>query len=1177
MRLQNLEVKGFKSFADKTVVNFNKDIIGVVGPNGCGKSNIVDAIRWVLGEQKSSQLRSDKMTNVIFNGTKNRKQGNIAEVSLTFDNDKNILPTEYSTVTITRQLYRTGESEYRINGVPCRLKDIKTLFLDTGIGSNSYAIIALGMVDDLLADRENSRRRLFEQAAGISKYKARKKETLLKLSGTTTDLERVEDLLFEIDGNLKRLERQAKRAKKYFEIKESYKEQSLDLALFQIQEHKLNYKTVEAKIKIEEDNLLKINTESTQFEANLEKAKAGNIEQEQALNDKQRKLSQTVGNIRNKENDKKMLVQRIQFIQQNQTTLTQDIDQTKNQIEQTEIDIDYYRGEVNTEKRIEETLENQLENVEERLENTRKEHGNLKIELDDFITNQQQLERAIFNIEKEKAIQNAQIGNSTRDIDSTNREIEVRQKDVANLEERRKAQYALQAEKERLINALQQVENQRQEQLSDTENLIDKVREDLTKVNRQVDSKRNEYNLIKSLVDNLEGFPESIKFLNKNKNWDKQAPLLSDIFYCSPEYRVSIENYLEPYLSYYVVKNLEEALSAIQLLDKSKKGKANFFLLDAINTQDIDIQTTENTTKALDVVQFDVKYQGLADNILGNVLINDAEDNIEPLTTENAIVLSKSGKYIQKRYSISGGSVGAFEGKRIGRKKNLELLSKEIADLQIQKDKLSAQFQELQTQQKRLKDGDKQRDIKRETELLSRLKQETVSIQTRLENFETYLKEAKDKKEQAERRIKNIETKIIEFDKQLEIKQLERQALANEIAKKDSSYRVIADKLNKVSEEYNQQNIAFIKQQNKITTLQRELNFREKQVRDLTVKLETSQRNLAKSETELQEAEQGIQTLDKELIDLYGLKSDNQAYLTAAEEDYYKSRGTINEIEENIRQYNRQTNQTQQIISNLKDGFNDVKMKLTSIGERLKIEFEMSINDLMNQSPNPELDRKQLEEAVGKLRGRLNNYGEINPMAVEAYDEMSERHIFIKEQRDDLLSAKKTLLDTIEEIESKATAQFLEAFNQVRDSFKKVFRTLFTEDDDCDLVLEDPDNPLESVIKITAKPKGKRPQTINQLSGGEKTLTATALLFSLYLLKPAPFCIFDEVDAPLDDANITKFNKIIKEFSADSQFIIVTHNKQTMAAVDVIYGVTMAEQGVSRVVPVDFRTLAEQM
>ncbi|MFT6150562.1 MAG: chromosome segregation protein, partial [Saprospiraceae bacterium] len=489
MRLQNLEIKGFKSFADKTIVNFNKNIIGVVGPNGCGKSNIVDAIRWVLGEQKSSQLRSDKMTNVIFNGTKKRKQGNIAEVSLTFDNDKNILPTEYSTVTITRQLYRTGESEYRINGVPCRLKDIKTLFLDTGIGSNSYAIIALGMVDDLLADRENSRRRLFEQAAGISKYKSRKKETLLKLKGTTTDLDRVEDLLFEIDGNLKRLERQAKRAKKYFEIKESYKEQSLDLTLFQIQEHKSTYKTVEAKIKVEEDKLLKINVSATQLDADLEKAKAGNIDQEKALNERQRNLSQTVGNIRNKENDKKMLAQRIQFIQQNQTTLTTDITNTKTQIEQTEIDIEYYRGEVNSEKRIEAALENQLENVEERLEETRNNHGNLKTELDDFINDQRQLEREIFSIEKEKAIQNAQIGNSNRDIERTNKEIEVRQKDVANLEERRQTQEALQIEKEVLINNLQETENQRQEQLKDTEVLIDHMREDLTKVNRQLDSK----------------------------------------------------------------------------------------------------------------------------------------------------------------------------------------------------------------------------------------------------------------------------------------------------------------------------------------------------------------------------------------------------------------------------------------------------------------------------------------------------------------------------------------------------------------------------------------------------------------------------------------------------------------------------------------------------------------
>jgi chromosome segregation protein len=700
----------------------------------------------------------------------------------------------------------------------------------------------------------------------------------------------------------------------------------------------------------------------------------------------------------------------------------------------------------------------------------------------------------------------------------------------------------------------------------------------LTKVNRKIDSKKNEYNLIKSLVDNLEGFPESIKFLSKNKNWDKQAPLLSDIFYCSPEYRVAIENYLEPYLSYYVVQNLEEALSAIQLLDASKKGKANFFILDAFaNNQPLDLPILEHTIKALDVVQFDHQYEALSNNLLGNVLIKDIDEVITPIDNEDIVVLSKSGKYIQKRFSISGGSVGAFEGKRIGRKKNLELLSKEIATLTTQKDALNEQFQTLQTQQNTLNQSDKTDEIRNETEQLNRLKREAVSIQTRLENFETYLNEALSKKEQTEKRIQHIEAKLLAFDEQLVVKQTERSDLAEAISEKDSSYRVIAERLNKVSQEFNQQNIAFIKQQNKISTLQRELNFREKQIRDLNVKLETYERNLQRSESDLAKAEQDIKDIDAELIELYGQKSDNQAYLTAAEEDYYKSRGAINEVEDAIRQYNRQHQQAIQIISNLKDGFNDVKLKLSSIGERLSIEFDMNINDLMNQSPNPELNRKQLEEVVDSLKKKLNTYGEINPMAVEAYDEMSERYVFIKEQRDDLLSAKQTLLDTIDEIETTATQQFLDAFNSVRDSFRKVFRTLFTEDDDCDLILEDPDNPLESVIKITAKPKGKRPQTINQLSGGEKTLTATALLFSLYLLKPAPFCVFDEVDAPLDDANISKFNKIIKEFSSDSQFIIVTHNKQTMAAVDVIYGVTMAEQGVSKVVPVDFRTLSEQV
>lgn len=1172
MRLQNLEIKGFKSFADKTLINFNQDIIGIVGPNGCGKSNIVDAMRWVLGEQKSRELRSEKMSNVIFNGTKKRKPGGRAEVSLTFNNNRGVLPTEYTTVTITRILYRTGESEYRLNGVNCRLKDITSLFLDTGIGSNSYAIIALGMVDDLLADRDNSRRRLFEQAAGISKYKIRKKETLGKLKGTEADLERVEDLLFEIEGSLKKLEKQAKRTKRFFELKAEYKTLSIELAVFQVAQHKNTYKRLETQINSEQDKLLKLQTQSAQKEAALEKEKAANIEKEKSLSQLQRSMNQTVGTIRNQENDKKVLAQKINYIQQNQQTIQRDILKTKDKIEQTELDLEYYRSEINAEKLVEETLENQLDNAEEKLQSIRNRHGNVKKELDDYIKNQQQLERQIFTLEKDRAITQSQIGNLQSDLQRNEVDIQRWQQELTKLNTQLTAQEKVQTEKQLQIEALERTEQQRQEQLKTTEELLDKNKEALSKINRQLDAKRHEYNLIKSMVDNLEGFPESIKFLSKNKRY--QAPLLSDIFYCQPAYRVAIENYLDPYLSYYVVQNLAEALQAIQWLDKAQKGKANFFLLNTFETREIiDFPELTSLTPALSVVEMDESFKTLGSQLLGNVWIAEEVDFANLQMPKNIVVLAKSGKLIQRQFSITGGSVGAFEGKRIGRKKSLELLAKNIEQLKTTAKQLNQKVDALRKQLHQLKTNNRQRQIQREKDQLNRMRQQAVSVQTRLENFSTFLKEAEAKKIRAEERIQHLKQKIGQTENQLNTKKAEDNVLQRQISKMDNSFQSIANKLSRASQEYNSQNINFIKQQNKINTLQRELNFREKQIRDLTVRLSTNQRNLTKANNELVTVKENIQQIDAALLELYRNRKENKSYLTDAEERYYKSRGTIHEIEEAIRKINRDRQNVQQLIAQLKDKFNDIKLKLSSIGERLRIEFEVNINTIINNEPNPNYTQAGLSDKVKKLKKRLNTYGEINPLAIEAYEEMKKRYDFIVEQRDDLLNAKKTLLETIHEIESTATAHFLEAFNKVRANFKKVFRTLFTKNDDCDLLLADATKPLESRIKITAKPKGKRPQTINQLSGGEKTLTATALLFSLYLLKPAPFCIFDEVDAPLDDANISKFNRIIKEFSADSQFIIVTHNKQTMASVDVIYGVTMEEQGVSKVVPVDFRSL----
>ncbi|MEM7104101.1 MAG: chromosome segregation protein SMC [Bacteroidota bacterium] len=1177
MQLKTLEIKGFKSFAEKTIINFNQEITGVVGPNGCGKSNIVDAIRWVLGEQKSKELRSEKMSNVIFNGTKKRKAGGKAEVSLTFENTKNILPTDYHTVTITRMLYRSGESEYRLNNIPCRLKDITSLFLDTGIGSDSYAIIALNMVDDLLNDREHSRRRLFEQAAGISKYKKRKRETLNKLKGTEADLDRVEDLLFEIENNLKSLEKQAKRAKKYFELKEKYKELSVELAIHRIGEFKTAYKGIKGQIEQEENKKVELQTNIQKLEASLEKQKKDNLEMEKALSDRQKTLNSLIGKIRSKENDKKVMAQKVIFIQQNQTNLFDQIELAKENQKQTEKDIIHYKDEITNEKIIEEQLEAQLEEANKVLTAIRENHGVMKSELEEFIQEQQQQERKIFELEKQLAINQTQKENLKLEVQKNNQDIADRSEEVKTLKSRLDAQEDVRVQKKELVEQLYEKEVLRKQDIEIATQDFEKLEQQIVGLNRKLDAKRNEFKLTKSLVDNLEGFPESIKFLSKNKKWTANAPLLSDIIFCSEEYRIAIENYLDSYLNYYVVQNQGEAMQAISLLSQSQKGKANFFLLDELKKSaplSMKLQPSGATTTAIDVVQTEESYLPLINYLLGNVWITESDDPAQqPETSEGMVLLSKSGNYAKSKFTLSGGSVGLFEGKRIGRKKNLEVLTRAINDLEKEGKRYFEQYEKLRKKIKDLKKAEQSELIRVETESLNSMHREAVSLQTKLENYESFLKDIQGKHNTAENRILEIEKQDLVIQKELEVnKQLDNR-IKERVARMDDSYRAVAEELSNASTDYNQRNIEFIRQQNRIQALQRELSFRERQLADIKSKITADTLSREHEEKNLKETHEKIKLYEEELIRFYEEKTAYEATLNSAEQDYYSSRGKVNELDDENRKLQRRHQDTQGLIASLKDKFNEIKIELSSIGERLRIEFNVEVNELIKRDANPELQRAELEEKVERIKRRLDNYGEINPMAVEAYDEMNERFQFITGQRDDLLNAKESLLETIGEIEETATKHFIDAFEKVRTNFKKVFRSLFTEDDDCDLTLSDPDNPLDSSIKIMAKPKGKRPQTINQLSGGEKTLTATALLFSLYLLKPAPFCIFDEVDAPLDDANIGKFNKIIKKFSADSQFIIVTHNKTTMAAVDVIYGVTMAEQGVSRVVNVDFRNL----
>ena len=840
MRLNKLEIKGFKSFGDKTTINFDSGVTGIVGPNGCGKSNVVDAIRWVLGEQKTSLLRSDKMENIIFNGSKSRKKLQLAEVSISFDNTKNLIPTEYSNVTITRKYFRSGDSEYFLNDVKCRLKDITNLFLDTGISSNNYAIIELSMVDNILNDKDNSRLHLFEEAAGISKFRKRKKETLNKIKQTEQDLDRVEDLVYEIEKNLRSLKRQAKQTEKYYRFKEEYKLISINVAL----EISKNTRGVlkdnkEKLIKIEDENT-KVISDLAKKNSKLEAAKSSLIPYEKKLIRFQKNLNSVLEKIRNFEESKRMKSQKAKMLIEKIEDLRERIKFDTESNKRSEFSISSIQKEISKN-------EDQLNNIIKKLKKTKKDYKKYEEELQD--------------------------------------------KNV---------------------------------KITDIKEVEDQFRE----LNYNLESISNKRNQVESLLS-LENIDRN-SIIEKIKSIDKEVEELKKGFY--------------------VIENL------------FKKENKEIIRINRLFTE-----------KSKDLSNDEITYNSLKSNI---------------------------------------------------------------------------------------------------------------------------------------------------------------ESLKREIEYKNATYESNKKRIN--------ENI----------------------------------KNLDISEKEVVKIDSDSDSNDNSLIKLYDQKNKSEKDLEKFENEYYKLKSTINLDDSSIKELQNKKDININIIDELKSNIHNNEIELNSVEQRISIEFDIELKKC--KADKNFFDQKSVEqfsERRDKLKEKIEKIGQINPLAMEAYNEIKERHDFINKERDDLLEAKDSLLKTIDEIEIVAKESFLSSFNKIKNNFKTVFRSLFTNDDDCDLVINDEDNPLESSIEIMAKPKGKKPLTINQLSGGEKTLTATSLLFAIYLLKPAPFCVFDEVDAPLDDANIDKFNKIVNKFSNSSQFIIVTHNKRTMNNADIIYGITMPEQGVSKVVPVDLRNL----
>jgi chromosome segregation protein len=564
----------------------------------------------------------------------------------------------------------------------------------------------------------------------------------------------------------------------------------------------------------------------------------------------------------------------------------------------------------------------------------------------------------------------------------------------------------------------------------------------------------------------------------------------------------------------------------------------------------------------------------LLEQLLANVWLF-ADVSLMPKTENTAATfISQDGKFAQKANFLRGGAALAFEGKKIGRQKNLELMAEQLQTLAAAVETDKKELAQLQQQLHALRQIDHKKNIQQLEQQISQYQRQQLIAKSKIDNFQQQQEQQDEDSQRQEQLLRIYRREQIERNTLLQEQTQKATQAAQYLQQEQQRIQQNKEQLSARSQSANQKNIEVLRQQNTLATLEKDISFARQQIQDIAQRVAQGQETTSTAAQEVIETEKQIAEIQMLLQEMYEKKTLYQQQVELSEKEFFVHRGNINAQEEELQQLNRQYQNSLQLINQLQNNFSQTKVQLSTLAERIRIEFEININDVVNQDPDRELfEPADLDERVQKLRQKLQNYGAVNYMAIEAYDETKTRFDFISEQRADLIKAKELLLETLREIEAAATELFMVAFTTVRTHFISVFRSLFDADDTCDLLLSNPTSPLESRIEIVAKPKGKKPLSINQLSGGEKTLTATALLFALYLLKPAPFCIFDEVDAPLDDANIAKFNNIIRDFSKNSQFIVVTHNKKTMESVNIMYGVTMVE-GVSRVVPVDFRAFA---
>ncbi len=1178
MYLKSIEVQGFKSFANKITFKFHNGITGIVGPNGSGKSNVADAVRWVLGEQKVKQLRGASMQDVIFSGTEMRKPLGYAYVAITLDNRDRQLSIDFEEVTVARRLYRSGESEYMINNSPCRLKDVYELFYDTGIGKEGYSIIGQGQIDKILSGKPEERRELFDEAAGIVKFKRRKAASVKKLESEQQNLLRVSDILAELEKQTGPLERQSEKARIYLKKKEELK--TLDVNMFLLDNRQVNeqlvkveenYRTASRDLAQTTEKYEHIKTEYEEIQQEVERLGAEIEKAHAELTDTSAirgKLEGEIGILREQihsvEGNKEHLLNRLAAVEADIAEKSSDksgIMTQKASIDEQVAKLETARDEAR--ERLEE-VHAQMEQLNTEIENAK---NVIMQALNDRADTRSRMERFDTMLEQTQ-IRKAEL--TSRLVRVKSDEAEADQL-VAELEDQFE-------ETNKKVTQLNEKQAAAEKRLLEIKGLLTEDNRVLQETKEKYHQEKSRLDALNNLTERYEGYGGSVKMVMEQKKTEKGiVGVVADIIKVEKKYETAIETALGGNIQNIVTEEEDTAKRMIAFLKKHKYGRATFLPLTSIRhpqefkNQDV-LKEAGVIGMADKLVRIDEKYRNVAKAMLGRIVVVDDVNHALAIAKKYAYsvrMVTLEGELLVPGGAISG---GAFKNNSnlLGRRRELEELGKKVKELSEKTESLEREIQNIREERNKLRVQSEtlrvtlqnafieQNTIRLNLEAAKEKKEETANgfgdLKTEEAQIEETFKEIETGKEEIRKKLQASEA--LEQEENAKIgacqkKLAELRTLESDYAAKAAEWDVEVEKMLQ-KQEFGQQNVDRIdaeierhrKEKQEIEESMaagaEEAERKRHNIEEILLTIEASQKAQSDAEKKLQEDTQQRELLSEKQKTFFDRREELSGQMTGLDKEVYRLNAQKEKLEESIEtQINYMWN-----------------------------EYEITLSDAASLRKEELTDLAEMKRDIAALKDQIKKLGDVNVNAIEDYKNIMERYTFLKGQHDDLIEAEKTLEHIITELDTAMRRQFQEKFKEIAGEFDKVFKELFGGGKGTLELMEDEDI-LEAGIRIIAQPPGKKLQNMMQLSGGEKALTAIALLFAIQNLKPSPFCLLDEIEAALDENNVTRFAKYLHKLTKNTQFIVITHRRGTMEKADQLYGITMQEKGVSALVSVD--------